>query len=110
MGKTVIDIDPNKRYEISEIGPIHLSWGKKRTKNSKGKIVKEFYIKKNQKHRIWVKWVDPFQDKHEKDDDFWTKWSAEPQDSFEGTHMKNMVKEVLDSKVIWPWVSMDDEQ
>ena len=24
--------------------------------------------------------------------------------------MKNMVKEVIDSKVIWPWVSLDDEQ
>ena len=29
-----------KTYEISEIGPVYLDWGKKRVKNSKGKIVR----------------------------------------------------------------------
>ena len=28
---------------------------------------------------IWVKWKDPFQDSHEKDDEHFTTWSAEEQ-------------------------------
>jgi len=101
--------EPERKYEIAAVGPIYLSWGKKRVKNAKGKIVKEYYIKKDSKHLIWVKWVDPFQDTHEKDDEFWTKWSAEPQEVFEGPHMKGIVKEVLDSKTCWPWIQAGDE-
>jgi len=60
--KKRVEIDETKHYEVAEVGPIYLEWGKKRTKNSKGKPVKEYYLKKDSKHRIWVKWVDPFQD------------------------------------------------
>ena len=31
------------------------------------------------KHRLWVKWQEPFEDKHEAGDDFKTIWSAEDQ-------------------------------
>ena len=36
------------------------------------------------------------------------KWSAEPQSIFEG-HMKKMVKEALEKKVVWPWIDRGDE-
>ena len=48
------------RYEIDEIGPIYLAWAKRRIKNDKGRIVKEWYIKSDKKHLIWVKWTEPF--------------------------------------------------
>merc|ERR1712176_104564 len=63
--KKRVEIDETKHYAISEIGPICLEWGKKRVKNNKGKVVKEYYLKKNPKHRIWVKWEEPFQDRLE---------------------------------------------
>ena len=37
------------------------------------------------------------------------KWSAEPQGVFEGKHMKQMVKEALEKKVVWPWIGTKDE-
>merc|ERR1719447_163716 len=87
-----------------------LDWGKKKIKNAKGKIVKEYYLKKDTKHRIWVKWIDPFQDVLEDDNDLGTdcKWSAEPQSIFEG-NMKKMVKEALEKKVVWPWVAPSED-
>jgi len=106
--KKRVEIDETKHYEVAQIGPVYLEWGKKKTKNAKGKIVKEYYLKKDTKHRIWVKWVDPFQDVLEEDnggDD--CKWSAEPQAIFEG-HMKKMVKEALEKKVVWPWIAPND--
>ena len=33
-------------YEIDKIGPIHLQWGKKNTKNEKGKMVKVSHLKR----------------------------------------------------------------
>lgn len=112
-GKTApkkrVDIDETKHYEVAEIGPVYLEWGKKRIKNARGKVVKEYYLKKDSKHRIWVKWADPFQDVLEDDnkgDE--CKWSAEPQSIFEGP-MKKMVKEALEKKVVWPWVDLKDE-
>ena len=120
------------KYEIAEIGPLHLAWGKQRRKNARGKNVKvstsflfvdlskffvikmffyknlywifilkkmcvdfwkllsffqNYYIKKDMKHRVWVKWVAPFEDALEKDDEYWTKWSAEPQEIFEWTDL-----------------------
>merc|ERR1712193_244268 len=82
----VVNIDAKKMYEIDTVGPVHLSWGKKR--------------KKNAKHRIWVKWVHPFEDEHEKDDDFWTKWSAEEQGQLDSGALKSAVKEALAKKVV----------
>jgi len=108
--KKRVDIDETKHYEVAEIGPIYLEWGKKKIRNSKGKLVKEYYLKKDSKHRIWVKWIDPFQDVLEDDnkgDD--CKWSAEPQTVFE-SHMKKMVKEALEKKVVWPWVMKEDSE
>jgi len=108
--KKRVEIDETKHYDIAEIGPVYLEWGKKKTKNAKGKIVKEYYLKKESKHRIWVKWVDPFQDVLEEDNDLGTdcKWSAEPQTIFEG-NMKKMVKEALEKKVVWPWVAPNED-
>merc|ERR1712096_407472 len=96
--KKVVEIDETKHYEISEVGPIYLEWGKKRTKNAKGKLVKEHYIKKDSKHRVWVKWVNPFEDLLERDNELSGEciWSAEPQNVFEGKHMKQMVNEALE--------------
>jgi len=107
-----VEIDADKQYEVAEIGPVRLSWAKRKTKNSKGKIVTEHYIKKDSKHRIWVKWIDPFADKLEDNNDTGNdcKWSAELQSVFEGSHMKAMVKECLQKKVVWPWIPEDGSQ
>jgi len=109
--KKTVEIIETKHYEISEVGPIYLEWGKKRTKNAKGKLVKEHYIKKDSKHRVWVKWVNPFEDSLETDNDLSgeCKWSAEPQSVFEGKYMKQLVKEALEKKVVWPWITTKDE-
>ena len=56
-------------------------WGKRRRKNDRGKMVKEYYIKKESKHLIWVEWTDKFEDEHEKNDKVDTTWSAESQDA-----------------------------
>ena len=44
-----------------------MEWGKKKIMNARGKIVEEYYLEKESKHRIWIKWVDPFQDALEDD-------------------------------------------
>merc|ERR1712176_406182 len=107
--KKRVEIDETKHYAISEIGPICLEWGKKRVKNNKGKVVKEYYLKKNPKHRIWVKWEEPFQDRLEDDNNGGEcKWSAEPQIVFEGG-AKKLIKDVLEKKVVWPWIEPGEE-
>lgn len=100
--------DPDKTYEISEIGPIYLDWGKRRVKNSRGKIVREHYLKKDSKHRIWVKWADEFNDQYEKGNTN-SRWSAESLDQFEGSGMKKIAQETLERKVVWPWPKIGDE-
>ena len=55
------------------MGPVYLMWGKKRAKSDKGKPIKKYYIKGEEKHYIWVKWKNPFSDKPD------IVWSAEPQ-------------------------------
>jgi len=107
--KKHVEINETKHYDVAEIGPVYLVWGTKKIKNARGKIVKEYYLKKDSKHLIWVKWIDPFQDVLEDDNDgAECKWSAEPQSIFEG-HMKKMVKEALEKKVVWPWIDRGDE-
>lgn len=109
--KKVVEINETKHYDVAQIGPVYLEWGKKKTKNDKGKIIREYYLKKESKHRIWVKWTDPFQDSMEIDDNKEgdeCKWSAEPQTIFEG-HMKKMVKEALEKKVVWPWIAPSED-
>lgn len=107
-----VEVDADKNYEVAAVGPIYPTWGKRKTKNSKGKIVTEHYLKKDSKHRIWVKWINPFEDKFEENNETGNdcKWSAELQSVFEGSHMKKMVKECLDSKVVWPWVKEDGDK
>ena len=57
-----------KNYTINTFGPIYLAWGKRRFQNDKGKFVKKFYIKKDEKHRIWVKWQELFKDEIAQED------------------------------------------
>ena len=37
----VLEEDPEKEWEVDEIGPIYLKWGFKRTKTRRGKVIKE---------------------------------------------------------------------
>jgi len=113
--KKHVEINETKHYDVAEIGPVYLVWGKRvrvtkrGSLNSRRQVAKEYYLKKDSKHRIWVKWIDPFQDVLEDDNDgAECKWSAEPQSIFEG-HMKKMVKEALEKKVVWPWIDRGDE-
>ena len=62
-----------KHFLSYYIGPVYLLFGKKKVRSAKGKTVKKYYVRKNEKHLIWVKWVQPFSDKKA------CVWSAEPQ-------------------------------
>ena len=49
-------------------------WGKKKVRHDKTKKpMKKYYVKSADKHYIWVKWKNAFQDKPD------IVWSAEPQ-------------------------------
>lgn len=104
-----VDIDPTKDYVVEKLGPIYLSWGKRRRKNKKGKIVKEYYLKDSKKHLVWVKWRDVFSDDKATGKFASCNWSAEPQDSFKDSSTKEMVKSILKEKTIWPWPGKEDE-
>ena len=69
-----------QEYTVSEIGPLYLSWGKRRTKNGV-----QYYIKKEKEHLIWVKWADTFKDEIAKTSKNESKWSAEPQCNLKGS-------------------------
>ena len=105
-----------REYRIDQIGPVHLTWGKKWTKNKKGKPVKRWYIKKDTEHLIWVKWETPFQDRKEtiREDNrhlYKTQWSAEPQNTLlENSELRASVEKALKSKVIWPWISATEDE
>ena len=105
-----------REYRIDQIGPVHLTWGKKWTKNKKGKPVKRWYIKKDTEHLIWVKWETPFQDRNEtiREDNrhlYKTQWSAEPQNILlENSELRASVEKALKSKVIWPWISATEDE
>merc|ERR1712063_100280 len=114
--KKRVEFYETKHYDVAEIGPVYLVWGKRvrvtkrGSLNSRRQVAKEYYLKKDSKHRIWVKWIDPFQDVLEDDNDgAECMWSAEPQSFFEG-NMKKMVKEALEKKVVWPWVAPDEDE
>merc|ERR1712123_472881 len=101
--RQVVDVDPEKKYGIEGIGPVHLTWVKR-------KMVTEFALAKPGKHLMWVKWDKPFEDKYESKDDFMTTWSAEPQAMLcEDGHNKKAVEEALRNKKVWPWVTPQDE-
>merc|ERR1711893_243664 len=77
-------------------------WGKKRAKSDKGKPIKKYYIKGEEKHYIWVKWKNPFSDKPD------IVWSAEPQSNFTTPELKSQIKSKLSDKKIWPFPSAAD--
>lgn len=104
-----VEIDPNKDYVVDKIGPIYIGWGKRRKKNKKGKVVKEYYIKDSKKHHVWVKWQDIFADDKAQGKFEACQWSAEPQDSFLGESAKEAVKQCLKEKIIWPWPAKGDD-
>ena len=82
-GKIMRD-DPTKEYEVESVGPIYILWGKKKIRNEKGKTVKKYYVKKDSKHLMWVKWTKGYSDIDD------VQWSAEPQG-----WSKNKVRESL---------------
>ena len=43
--KKILSQDPNHQWEIDTIGPIHLAWGKKKSKKANGQLVKKYYSK-----------------------------------------------------------------
>jgi len=94
--------DPNAEWDVESVGPCYLLFGKKKVRSAKGKTVKKYYIRKNEKHLIWVKWVQPFSDKKA------CVWSAEPQELLRNSGLKKQVDECLDKKVIWPFPSNAD--
>jgi len=94
--------DPNAEWEIDELGPVYLMWGKKRAKSDKGKPIKKYYIKGDDKHYVWVKWKNPFSDKPD------IVWSAEPQSNFTTPELKSQIKSKLQEKKIWPFPSAAD--
>jgi len=104
-----VPVDPMKNYVVEKIGPVYLTWGKRRKKNKKGKIVKEYYLKDTKKHLIWVKWQDLFEDDKAQGKFNTCQWSAEPQESFTDSTTKEMVKQALKDKIVWPWPGKDDE-
>lgn len=105
----VLREEPDKEYDVAEIGPIYLLWGKKRVKNDRGKTVKKYYIRKTNKHLIWVKWVKEYSDKHpnpkNKNKLEPVFWSAEPQERLRESGLGNDVDQILAKKIIWPFPS-----
>ena len=85
-----------REWDIDEIGPIYLLWGKTRVKSAKGKTIKKYFIRNEDKHLIWVKWSKGFADLKS------VYWSAEPQ----GIRYKNMLNcgfrqsELISNKLI----------
>jgi len=92
--------DPNQEWEIAELGPLYLVWGKKKVRSDKGKTIKKYYVKSDEKHHVWIKWKQGF------DDDTRIVWSAEPQEML--GNISKEVKEIIKTKKIWPFPSAAD--
>jgi len=104
ISKSIRRENPNQQWEIDEIGPVYLLWGKKRVKSVKtGKPIKKYYIKSDDKHFIWVKWKQPFEDKNHS-----IYWSAELQENFTTPELKDIIRTKLADKKIWPFPSAAD--
>merc|ERR1712241_47470 len=95
--------DPNKEWDVEEMGPGYLLWGKKKVRTEKGKTVKKYYVRKDDKHLIWVKWSTGFADLKTA-----TYWSAEPQGILRESGLGKEVDAALKRKVIWPFPSSVD--
>lgn len=93
------DFDENSEWEIEEFGGLYLCWGKKKTRKPDGSIAKEFYLKTDNDHRVWIKWTVAFSDK--------IRWSAEKQDHLVGVS-KDTVKKIIRDKKAWPLPSTND--
>lgn len=92
--------DPNQEWEIAELGPLYLVWGKKKVRSDKGKAIKRYYVKNDDKHHVWIKWKQGF------DDDSRIVWSAEPQEML--GNISTEVKNIIKAKKIWPFPSAAD--
>lgn len=93
----------SKIDQIEELGPVYLMWGKKRRKDKKtGKNIAKYYIRKNDRHLVWVKWANGF------DDDRHIVWSAEPQDHFQDPELKRQIQSRIETKQVWPFPSIAD--
>jgi len=92
--------DPTQEWEIAEFGPIYLVWGKKKIRSDKGKTLKKYYVKSDEKHHIWIKWKQPFEDDNR------IVWSAEPQEML--TNVRDEVQRIIRNKRIWPFPSVAD--
>merc|ERR1712210_85594 len=62
----------DNEWEIEEFGGLYLVWGKKKIRSPDGSIKRQYYLKQESEHRIWVKWTVAFHDK--------IRWSAEKQE------------------------------
>ena len=56
-------IDPIKKYEVKQLGPLCPEFGKRRVKNAKGRPVTKYYLKKTENLRCWINWQESFGDK-----------------------------------------------
>jgi len=100
-GKIIRD-DPNKEFEIEEVGPLYILWGKKKVRTEKGKTVKKYYIRKDEKHLVWVQWSKGFADNKN------IYWSAEPQSILRESGLEVDVDKAIRQKKIWPFPSVAD--
>lgn len=108
----VLRENPDNECDVEEIGPIYLLWAKKRVRNERGKTVKKYYIRKSNKHLIWVKWKAHFPEKHPDKNTGEPEpvyWSAEPQERLRESGLGNEVDRVLSKKIIWPFPSKEDD-
>jgi len=93
--------DPDKEWEVEYVGGLYLEWGQKVVTTSSGAKEKEFYIKEDKDHRVWIKWKDPFVDNN-------TMWSAEVQENLVGVDPDRLAK-IFKRKKIWPMPSASDD-
>ena len=76
------------------MGPIYLLWGKKKHRTERGKQIKQFYLRNDDRHLIWVKWTKTFTDLSEE-----CVWSAEPQGKFQKKVLKKHFQKKVSKKV-----------
>ncbi|CBY14303.1 unnamed protein product [Oikopleura dioica] len=91
------DFSEDSEWEIEAFGGLYLVWGKKKIRNADGSIKRQYYLKKDSEHRIWVKWTVAFHDK--------IRWSAEKQEMFT---KRDEVSKIVNEKKAWPLPSIKD--
>ncbi|CAG5113047.1 Oidioi.mRNA.OKI2018_I69.chr2.g7197.t1.cds [Oikopleura dioica] len=93
------DFNEESEWEIEQFGGLYLCWGKKKVRKEDGSIGREYYLKDDKDHRIWIKWTVAFHDK--------IRWSAEKQSSLIGVS-KDAIKKIVNDKKAWPMPSASD--